>query len=165
MHFTSLFTILALFTSTSMAAPPSVPFDTTVTYDNTYDNPTGSLNSVACSNGANGLVTKGYTTFNSLPNFPYIGGAQAVAGWNSTNCGSCWSLTYNGNNIYGKHSFINFPLEVLLSTRVLVTAIDTAGLGFNIAQEALDKLTDGHAVQFGKFNVTAVQVPASKCGF
>ena len=26
------------------------------TYDNTYDNPHGSMNSVACSNGENGLV-------------------------------------------------------------------------------------------------------------
>ncbi|KIJ35438.1 hypothetical protein M422DRAFT_180833 [Sphaerobolus stellatus SS14] len=146
MHFTSLFTILVLFASTSMAAPPSAPFTTTVTYDNTYDSPTGSLNSVACSNGANGLVTKGFTTFDSLPNFPFIGGAHAVASWNSTNCGSCWSLTYSGNTIY-------------------VTAIDTAAVGFNIAQEALDKLTDGQAVRVGKFNVTAVQVPASNCGF
>jgi hypothetical protein len=75
---------------------------TSATYDNTYDNPYGSLNGVACSNGENGLLTKGFTTFGSLPSFPYIGGAQAVTGWNSPQCGSCWALTYQGKTINGE---------------------------------------------------------------
>lgn len=41
------------------------------------------MDSVACSDGANGLETKGYSTLGSLPNFPYVGGAPAVTGWNS----------------------------------------------------------------------------------
>ncbi|KAF8577416.1 hypothetical protein K439DRAFT_1639741 [Ramaria rubella] len=131
-------TILA----TSVAANS---FIASVSYDNTYDNGGDSLSIVACSNGVNGLLTKGFTTFNSLPTFPNIGGAQAIAGWNSTNCGTCWSLTYEGKSIN-------------------LIAIDTTFTGFNIAQEALDDLTGGRAVELGRVNVTAMQVPASHCG-
>jgi hypothetical protein len=35
----------------------------TVSYDMTYDVASTSLNEVACSDGANGLESKGYTTF------------------------------------------------------------------------------------------------------
>jgi hypothetical protein len=35
----------------------------TVSYDTTYDVASTSLDSVACSDGANGLETKGYKTF------------------------------------------------------------------------------------------------------
>ncbi|GJJ10903.1 hypothetical protein Clacol_005131 [Clathrus columnatus] len=128
------------------ASPSARTTTLKVTYDNTYDNPTGSLNTVACSNGKNGLVTKGFTDFQSLPSFPYIGGAQAVASWNSTNCGTCWGLTYNGKTIN-------------------VLAIDTAANGFNIAQEALDALTDNQAVQLGFVEATVVEVDPHKCGF
>ncbi|TDL22980.1 immunomodulatory protein [Rickenella mellea] len=118
----------------------SVLFATTygaqVTYDNTYDAPRGSLSTVACSNGANGLLTKGFTTFGSLPKFPFIGGAQAVVSWNSPNCGSCWNLTYQG-------------------TTISVLAIDHAGSGFNIAQRAMDTLTHGQAVDLGVVQVAS----------
>ncbi len=65
-----------------------------VQYDTVFDNPKGSLSSVTCSDGANGLLIKGYTTFGSLPSFPNISAAKAVGGWNSTACGSCWQITY-----------------------------------------------------------------------
>ncbi|EJC99995.1 cerato-platanin-like protein [Fomitiporia mediterranea MF3/22] len=112
-------------------------FAVKATYDQTYDNASGSMNGVACSNGANGLASR-FPTFGDLPTFPNVGGAHAVTGWNSTKCGSCWKLTYQG-------------------TSITLTAIDTAGVGFNIALEALDTLTDGHGQEWGSADVTAVE--------
>lgn len=43
-----------------------------------------SLTTVACSDGANGLIWRyGWNTLGDIPNFPYVGGAEAVRGWNS----------------------------------------------------------------------------------
>lgn len=66
-------------------------------------------------------------------------------GWNSPNCGSCWQLTYN-------------------KTTINVLAIDHAGSGFNIAKEAMNKLTNGQADALGVVQVTSSQVDASVCG-
>ncbi|KAF7348159.1 hypothetical protein MSAN_01768800 [Mycena sanguinolenta] len=119
----------------------------TVTYDQIYDNPSVSMNAVACSNGANGLESK-YPTFGSLPKFPYIGGAGAVEGWNSTNCGTCWQLTYA-------------PTGATIN----VLAIDHAAPGtFNIALKAMNKLTNNQAVKLGRAPVTSKQVARSVCG-
>ena len=52
-----------------------------------YDNGEQSLNTVACSNGPNGLVTRGYSVFKDLPTFPNISGSSLVT-WNSPLCGS-----------------------------------------------------------------------------
>ena len=117
----------------------------TVSYDETYDNANGQLTTVACSDGPNGLITKGYDTFGSLPHFPNIGGAAAVAGWNSAQCGSCWQLTYNGKSIN-------------------VLAIDHTDAGFNIALEALNTLTNNQGTFLGRINATATQVASSVCG-
>ena len=117
----------------------------TVSYDNSYDDSRASLDTVACSDGPNGLITKGYTTIGSLPDFPYVGGAAAIAGWNSASCGTCWELAYDGNTIN-------------------VLAIDHAEDGFNIAEEAMNKLTDNQAQFLGRVNATATQVDASQCG-
>lgn len=81
-----------------------------VSFDNTYDNASGSLNTVACSNGPNGLESKGFTTFGSLPSFPNIGGAQVISGFNSPNCGTCWKLEFNGNSINGELPFYDIML-------------------------------------------------------
>ena len=51
-----------------------------VAYDQSYDDASGSLAVTACSDGPTGLLTKGYTTFGSLPQFPNIGGVDAIAG-------------------------------------------------------------------------------------
>jgi len=61
---------------------------TRISWDSVYDNATQSLAVVACSDGPNGMLTKGYRLFGDLPTFPNIGGSSAVAGWNSPNCGS-----------------------------------------------------------------------------
>ncbi|KAI0749591.1 Cerato-platanin-domain-containing protein [Daedaleopsis nitida] len=116
-----------------------------VSYDTTYDTKSNSLDIVACSDGENGLESLGYTTFGSLPNFPYIGGAQAIAGWNSDSCGSCWQLTYKNNTIN-------------------VLAIDHAKTGFNIALTAMNQLTSNQAVQLGIVQAIVKEVAPSVCG-
>ncbi|KAF8129292.1 Cerato-platanin [Boletus edulis] len=115
-----------------------------VSYDTTYDNPSTSLSTVACSNGVHGLETKGYTTFGSLHGFPYIGGAYTVTGWNSPACGTCYSLTWRGTTIY-------------------VLAVDVGLDGFNISEEAMNALTGGLAVELGRVNANTTLVAASYC--
>ncbi|KAJ7052609.1 immunomodulatory protein [Mycena amicta] len=123
-----------------------------VAYDQTYDNGSNSMDIVACSNGANGLITRfGFETFSDIPNFPFIGAAGAVEGFNSVHCGECWQLTYTPAN--GAKKTIN------------VVAIDHAGPGtFNIALEAMNTLTNNQAVQLGRVNVVATKVASSVCG-
>nr|BAN04647.1 cerato-platanin-like protein 1 [Grifola frondosa] len=141
------FAVLAslLCAAPAVLSAPTAASTVQVTYDQTYDVASNSLAIVACSNGANGLLTKGFTTFGSLPDFPFIGGAQAVAGWNSPNCGTCWQLQY-GN------------------TTINVLAVDHAGSGFNIGLDAMNKLTNNHAVELGVVQVASKQVAASVCG-
>ncbi len=117
----------------------------TVSYDAGYDDSSRSLTAVSCSDGTHGLLTKGYTTQGSLPSFPRIGGASVIAGWNSDSCGTCWALTYNGVTIN-------------------VLAIDHAAEGFNIAQAAMDQLTNGQSVQLGRVDASYAPVDASACG-
>ncbi|KAG9318079.1 Cerato-platanin [Chiua virens] len=111
-----------------------------------------SLNIVACSNGEYGLITTGYTTFDSLPNFPYIGGAPQVRSWNSPYCGSCWQLTYT--DAHG------------ISTSLNITAVDSGDQsheGYNLSEEAMNYLTHGQARNLGRVPVAAVRVPDSGC--
>ncbi|KAI0628791.1 Cerato-platanin [Trametes polyzona] len=132
----------------ALVAAPAVLGATTLTsvsFDQTFDNASNSLDIVACSNGPNGLETKGFTTFGSLPSFPNIGGAPAVTGFNSPACGTCWELTFNG-------------------TSINVLAIDVGSKGFNIALEALNTLTHGNAIQLGRINANATQVNGTACG-
>ncbi|THH27925.1 hypothetical protein EUX98_g6271 [Antrodiella citrinella] len=139
MQFTTIILFLTMFVSAIFA--------TTVSYDNTYDNASGDLHTVACSDGTNGLLTKHFTTFSSLPDFPNIGGSSVVAGWNSANCGTCWQLTYSGTG-----------------NSINILVIDHADDGLNISQEALDNLTNGQAVALGRIDATVTQVDASQCG-
>ncbi|KAF8352218.1 Cerato-platanin [Amanita rubescens] len=147
MKFTAILTsLLAL-----VVVPVLASVKATVTYDARYDARTASLDTVACSDGANGLEKRGFTTLGSLPSFPNIGAAYAVAGWNSTACGTCWQLTYT--NAKGASKSIN------------VTAVDHAGAdSFNIAQEAMNTLTNNQSIALGRVSVTSVQVPSSGCG-
>lgn len=70
--------LLTIFTAVSAVSAA------TVSYDTGYDNGARSLTAVSCSDGANGLITKyGWQTQKQVKKFPYIGGVQAVAGWNS----------------------------------------------------------------------------------
>jgi hypothetical protein len=120
-----------------------------VQYDTVYDNRATSLNAVACSDGKNGMITKGYKTFGDLPSFPHIGAASAVEGYNSASCGSCWELSYTNDKT---------------TTSIFVTAIDHAGEGFVITQMGLQHLGGQQAVNTGKINATATRVGGSLCG-
>ncbi|KJA15936.1 hypothetical protein HYPSUDRAFT_71710 [Hypholoma sublateritium FD-334 SS-4] len=122
----------------------------TVSYDTAYDNAGQSLDTVACSNGPNGLETRGFTTFGSLPTFPRIGGAPSITAWDSPNCGGCWNLTYV--NPQGK------------STSIVITAIDVATPNYNIGLNAMNQLTNNQAVALGRVTITAAALPASSCG-
>ncbi|KZT24022.1 Cerato-platanin [Neolentinus lepideus HHB14362 ss-1] len=117
----------------------------TVSYDTTYDNSGQSLSTISCSDGSNGLLMQGFTTFRFLPDLPYIGGAAAVAGWNSPNYGMCWQLTYNGETI-------------------MVLAIDHADNGINVSLEAMNTLTNGQAIAVGWVDAQVMQVEPSQCG-
>jgi hypothetical protein len=120
-----------------------------VQYDTVYDNAAASLNTVACSDGQNGMITKGYKTFGDLPSFPHIGAASAVEGYNSASCGSCWGLSYlNGKT----------------TTTIYLIAIDHAAQGFVIARTALQHLAGQPGVDAGKINATATLVKGSLCG-
>ena len=121
------------------AAPPSTP---RAAFDSTFDNPNYSVGNVACSNGANGLAAK-YPTFSKVPGYPYIGGAWDVA-WNSPNCGGCWKITNPKNGAW-----------------VYMTAVDTAGHGFNLGTAAFNALTGGSKTTI---DVTATKVSSWFCG-
>ncbi|KAF6758742.1 Cerato-platanin-domain-containing protein [Ephemerocybe angulata] len=118
---------------------------TSCSYDSTFDNAAQSLAVVACSDGANGLLTRGFTTFGSLPAFPRIGAAPAVTGWNSPACGTCWELAYQGRSIN-------------------VIALDYGPNGFDISKTAMNQLTNGQAEQLGRVNVDYRQLDKSACG-
>ena len=125
---------------TPRCSPPE-PSPLRAAFDSTFDNPTYSLDNVACSNGANGLAAK-YPTFSTIPNYPYVGGAFDVA-WNSPNCGGCWSITNPAN---GKSIFM--------------TAVDTAGHGFNLGTAAFKALNGGEK---NTIDVVATKVAQSNC--
>ncbi|KAG2361720.1 Cerato-platanin [Suillus spraguei] len=132
----------------SVFALPAFAIPSNVTYDSFYSSANTSLSSVACSNGVNGLLTKGYTTFGSLPTFPRIGGIPNAT-WNSTLCGTCWNLKYTAAN--GSYQSIN------------ITAVDAADT-FNLSEEASEELTNSTVVAAGKVAVNATQIAVSYCG-
>jgi hypothetical protein len=130
---------------TASSSPPiSTPSPLRATYDPTFDNSAGSMNGVACSNGPNGLASR-FPTFGSVPSFPFIGGAFDVQ-WNSPNCGACWNIT-----------------NPTLGTSVHIVAIDTSGVGFNLARQVFSELNDGN-VDAGVIEVTATKIAPSVCG-
>ncbi|KAI0850727.1 Cerato-platanin [Daldinia vernicosa] len=136
MQFSKLIQLLSLAVASSA---------TTVSYDTGYDDGSRSLTVVSCSDGPNGLITRyGWQTQGNIPS-TYIGAAEAIAGWNSPSCGTCWELSYNGKTIN-------------------VYAIDHAAAGFNIALDAMNALTNGQAVALGRVEATSRQVDVSACG-
>lgn len=147
-------TILSLLTlSTSTLAIPltqRAEQTVSVSYDKKYDVAGSSLKTVACSDGVNGLIPQGYNTFKDLPNFPMIGGAPTIPGWNSPNCGKCYKLHFKAGNV---------------DETVFVTAVDAAPGGFNLGLQAMNKLTNGMAVNLGRVDATYSQAEPADCGF
>ncbi|KAF8477789.1 Cerato-platanin-domain-containing protein [Russula ochroleuca] len=92
----------------------------------------------------NGLASR-FPTFGNIPSFPFIGGAFDIA-WNSPNCGACRNLT-------------NMATGVSIS----LTAVDSAEAGFNIAQEAFEKLNNGQIGQ-GVLDVIVNKISPPFCG-
>ncbi|PWW76527.1 Cerato-platanin [Tuber magnatum] len=122
-------------------------------YDTTYDSASLSTLSVACSDGANGLYTKGYHTLGRIPGFPNVGGSGTIPGWNSPNCGACYQLTYT-------------PPPPAAPKTINIVAVDVAAPGtFVLSRTALDTLTGGLAVMLGRVDVTWIPVAPSACGF
>lgn len=137
MHFPSLLGLLALTASTTAVS---------VSYDEGYDLSGRSMNDVACSDGENGLITRfGWKTQGQTSNFPNIGGAPSVAGWNSPGCGGCWQLSYKGHTVN-------------------VMAVDVAVGGYVIGLKAMDALTNGQGKQLGRVEAKATKVKDSLCG-
>jgi hypothetical protein len=102
----------------------------TLSYDPGYSQGDRSLNVVSCSDGSNGLITRyGWSKQSDIPRFPYIGGSSDIAGWNSPSCGQCYSVEYAPT---GK--------------KVFILAIDHVAQGLNVAQKAMDELTNNQAV-------------------
>ncbi|KAJ3484915.1 hypothetical protein NLI96_g5318 [Meripilus lineatus] len=142
MHFTT--SLLSALCAIPAVLGASTSGTTYATYSVDYDNGDTSLNNVACSNGDNGLITKGYTTLNTLPAYPYVAGFSEVTGWNSPACGSCWAVGYNDTVIY-------------------VIAIDTSGVGFGLSTKAMQDLTASEGIELGKVEVTYSPADDSYC--
>ncbi|KAL2827691.1 Cerato-platanin-domain-containing protein [Aspergillus pseudoustus] len=149
--------VLALLPALALAAPSnfqvvarqSTSGTSSLSYDPKYDVGSTSLNTVACSDGQYGLVTEGYTTFDSLPSFYRIGGSPTIPGWGSPNCGECYQLTYTAptggsNSIY-------------------ITAVDAAPGGFNVGVQAFNELTNG-GQDIGRVDVSWTEVARENCG-
>lgn len=137
MQLPSILSITTLLTTTAAL---------TVSYDKGYDLSDRSLNDVACSDGENGLITRfGWSVQGDASNFPNIGGAPAVEGWNSPECGSCWELKYDGNTVN-------------------ILAVDVSIGGYVVSLTAMDELTRGLGEQLGRVEVDAKQVEDSVCG-
>lgn len=137
---TALITLAsALFASAQVAS--------TINYDDRYCRGTESSNSVACSGGANGIATR-WPTFGNVPQFPQIGGGFPVAGFNDTDCGSCWRITYAGTG-----------------RSVPITIINSAPTGFTLCTDTLLALTGFNRDNVpNNIPVTVVQAPVSECG-
>lgn len=117
---------------------------TSIRFDATYDNASQSTLTVSCSDGTNGLASE-FPTFGSFPKFPFLAASDAIPGWNSPNCGTCFAVTYNG-------------------VTVNVLAIDHAGDGINMSLEAMNALTNGQATFLGTVDATVTEVDGSACG-
>ncbi|PLN81007.1 Cerato-platanin-domain-containing protein [Aspergillus taichungensis] len=155
--FVTAASLVLLFLSSVQAVPVEQPEEAaaaattvSVSYDPKYDVGSTSLTQVACSDGVNGLITEGFTTFATVPGFANIGGAPTIPGWNSENCGKCYQLHYQAGKI---------------DKSIYVTAVDSAPGGFNIALTAMNKLTNGLAEQLGRVDATYTEVDRSLCGF
>ena len=126
---------------TLLAAPLAVSA-TRISWDSAYNNATQSLTVVACSDGSNGMIGKGYNIFGDLPTFPNIGGSSAVASWNSPNCGSFRVIEFNSATAPVAHRIIGSCWNVTYQGEtIVVTVIDHADDGYNLSEEAMNVLT------------------------
>ena len=117
------------------------------THNTMYDDPEGSMDTVACSNGENGLGTK-YKTFGSIPSYPFIGGVYYdIPGSSSPNCGSCWIITNPATGL-----------------SIQMTSIDSSDVGFDLTTQAFSDLTNGD-LTVQEIDVVAKKLSASPCSY
>jgi hypothetical protein len=100
----------------NLAVPAPVRASYKAVYNQIYDNPSESVNDVACSE----LVTR-YPTFGKVPLFPTIGGAPNTT-YNSPNCGAIWRIINPNNN-----------------ATIYFTGIDSSS-GFDLSLESFVKI-------------------------
>jgi hypothetical protein len=63
-------------------------------YNPIYDNPSGSLNGVACSN-----IQPYYKQFHNIPHFPFVGGGINTT-YNSQHCGAIWRIRNPATGVF-----------------------------------------------------------------
>jgi hypothetical protein len=124
----------------------------TASWDTTYDNTAQSTLTLACSDGVNGLYTKGYHTLGSIPRFPFVGAAPTIPGWNSPNCGKCYK-------VYSKAGGV--------ARTIFVTGVDSSRSSGNfvLSKAALNALTNNQAEALGRVAVSWAEAAKSNCGF
>jgi hypothetical protein len=115
-----------------LGGPQSLVATFKAVYNPMYDNPTDSLNGVACSN-----LESCYPEFHNIPFFPNIGGAINTT-FNSPNCGAVWRIT---NIVTGQ--FVYF------------VSIDSSS-SFDLSEHAF--LAVGGEISAGSVIVDAIEV-------
>ena len=128
--------------ASAVAISADQPVD--VRYDTVYDDPKKSTLSMACSDGINGLYTKGFPDLYSLGGFPNVGASATIEGWDSRNCGACYKLSYDGRMVY-------------------VTAVDHSANGFVLSGEAMRALTGGVGLAIGVIKATYAEADREMC--
>lgn len=109
---------------------------------------TDSLETVACSNGANGIMVKyGMTTLDQL--FPYVT-ASSFATWNSPNCGGCYQLNYKGKSI---------KITVIDQCQM----IDGYSTHFDLSREAFEEISGNEGIHTGHFIATYSKISSGHC--
>ncbi|KAL9564471.1 hypothetical protein ACKAV7_010923 [Fusarium commune] len=118
---------------------------TSFTYNGFYDDDTVSVTELACWKGSRIVEGQDWARLGEV--MYQIAGYEGVDGPDSTNCGSCWSLSYGDT-----------------SRSVLVLNGAQAGSGFETSLTVMNSLTGGKAEQLGRINVTAHQTELLDCG-
>lgn len=154
MQFTSTFALLAstltAIPAMAMALAPRSP-TAVFNYDTRYDEPNVSLSTTSCSADAGNL--EGHKTFGSIPNFPHIVGSFVAGGFNSTECGACYNLTYT-------------PMDGSEPTVIPFTVINDDQKGFTSSVQGLKDLTGFDIENFpGDVPIYYEEVPIHFCGF
>jgi hypothetical protein len=111
-----------------------------VTYDWRYDDWTRPIDFVTCASGENGLTKRyGWKRLRDINTFPNIAGIDSIT-WNSTQCGTCWSIKYNGKTVY-------------------VLGVDNMGKGVNLPAQVFKWLVGPKAEELGSVDGMVVQLP------
>lgn len=139
----TIISLAALFSFASAAGNVHV-----LNYNSAYDDPNRQLDTVVCHDYLINLKM-GYTTYSSLPAFPYIGGFVTVLSQNSPECGTCWQITHGEKSVN-------------------VLAIGKTNDGVDLPRKAMDILinNNGAGAQFPKFpltTATVTKVENAKC--